>query len=119
MRDGIAYVTKYMSKSKYPSKTQNLTLSLCWLFKKRSFAVSGDFQDLIAVLLYSNCKRFVQLDLLGSLIRNVHWLFVGVKSLDELKSEYPKLDFGSWSIELPYCAWDPDPKSLRGYTFEF
>ena len=109
-----------MSKSKYPSRTQTLTLALCWLFKKRSFAVSGDFQDLIVVLLNPKWKKFLQVDLLGSLITNVKWLFVGVKSLLELKSKYPKLDFsGSWSFELPLCAWDSSPKRLGGDRFEY
>ena len=120
MREGIGYVTKYMSKTKYPSKTQNLTLALCWLFKKRSFAVSGDFQDLITILLNPKCRKFFQLDLFGSLINNVKWIFIGVKSLFELKSEYPELDFDdSWSFELPYCAWFPDPKNAGGHSFEF
>jgi hypothetical protein len=32
-------------------KSQTLTLALCWLFKKRSFAVSGDFQEAIYTVL--------------------------------------------------------------------
>lgn len=119
MRDGITYITKYLSKTKYPSKTQTLTLALCWLFHKRSFAVSGDFQKLITSLTDKRIK-IVQIELLNPIIRtDVNWIFIGIKSLVELKSEYPKLDFDdSWSFELPYCAWDPSPKRVRGDSFE-
>jgi hypothetical protein len=46
-REGVRYVTKYLTKTKRESKTQVLTLALCWLFRKRSFAISGDMQEVI------------------------------------------------------------------------
>ena len=46
-REGVRYVTKYSTKTKNESKTQVLTLALCWLFRKRSFAISGDLQEVI------------------------------------------------------------------------
>jgi hypothetical protein len=51
LREGIKYILKYLSKNKYMGKSQTLILALCWLFKKRSFAVSGDFKEDVYTLL--------------------------------------------------------------------
>jgi hypothetical protein len=48
-REGVRYVPKYLTKTKNDSKTQVLTLALCWLFRKRSFAISGDMQEVIEI----------------------------------------------------------------------
>lgn len=53
IREGIKYVTKYLTKTKYESQSQTLTLALCWLFRKRSFAVSEDFQESIQIQMKS------------------------------------------------------------------
>lgn len=68
LRGGIKYVTKYLTKihgslggGSYDagstmsnfieaSNQGDFTLSLLWLFRKRAFAVSGDFIDLIGLL---------------------------------------------------------------------
>jgi hypothetical protein len=47
LKDGIRYVTKYLIKTRKDSQTQNLTLALCWIFKKRSFSVSGDLYEFL------------------------------------------------------------------------
>lgn len=80
--------------------------------------MSGDFQDSIMVSLNSRSRDSFQLDLFGSVIETVRWIFIGVKSLLELKSEYPKLDFDdSWSFELPYCAWYPEQVKRRRFDY--
>jgi hypothetical protein len=56
------------------------SLALCWLFRKRSFSVSGDFRavlsDLISTLRNSN--RRGQQDLEGGMVKEVEWSFVGI-----------------------------------------
>jgi len=49
MREGISYIMKYLRKDDYPLQT--LTLALCWLFRKRSFAVNGDFHELLYAMI--------------------------------------------------------------------
>jgi hypothetical protein len=63
LKKGIRYITKYLSK--YTAQSQTLTLALCWLFKKRSFAVSGDFHEILYALIETK-PRFVQSDLFGN-----------------------------------------------------
>jgi len=63
-----------------------LTLALTWVFRKRSFSVSGDFReklsDLISNLHNSNMKG--QRDLEGNLVREWIWSLVGIFSGSEL-----------------------------------
>jgi hypothetical protein len=67
MREGISYVTKYLRKDEHP--LQMLTLALCWLFRKRSFAVSGDFHDIIYTMTTIR-YRLVQTDLFGNKVKS-------------------------------------------------
>lgn len=81
--EGIRYVTKYLTKLRKESQTQNLTLALCWLFRKHSFAISGDFHILIVTKTKSSI--LVQVDLQGVEIRlNVEYIFVGIFSAKRL-----------------------------------
>ena len=86
LRTGIKYVIKYLSKTKYAVQSQTLTQALCWLFKKRSFAVSGDFHEAI----YSITKihyRFIQKDLFNNTIDSkVEWVLIGIYSAETLAS---------------------------------
>ena len=59
-RAGIRYVTKYLTKTKKVSETQVLTLALCWLFRKRSFAISGDLHELFLTSTFSSHRRLIQ-----------------------------------------------------------
>jgi len=63
-----------------------VTMALCWIFRKRSFSVSGDFRaalsDLISHLRNSNMVG--QLDLLGNEVQECRWTFLGVFSAAEL-----------------------------------
>jgi hypothetical protein len=87
MREGIKYVTKYLSKSNSESQTHVLTFALCWLFRKRSFAVSGDLYDVIQVSI--GHRRIIQTNLMGEkLSLNVVWVFIGIFSEKTLRITY-------------------------------
>ncbi|MCW4040500.1 MAG: hypothetical protein NWE83_07085 [Candidatus Bathyarchaeota archaeon] len=65
-------------------KSQTLTLALCWLFKKRSFAVSGDFHEAVYTVLKIR-YWFVQTDLFGNkIISKVEWVLIGIYSAELL-----------------------------------
>ena len=65
-------------------KSQTLTLTLCWLFKKRSFAVSGDFQEAVYTVLKIR-YRFVQTNLFGNkMTSKVEWVLIGIYSAELL-----------------------------------
>ena len=82
-REGVKYVTKYLTKTKNNSKTQVLTLALCWLFRKRSFAISGDMYEVIEVSI--NHGQMIQTNLMGEeVIINVVWVFIGIFSAEKL-----------------------------------
>jgi hypothetical protein len=113
LRSASLYITKYLTKGFYESSDEaldkslrGLTLSMNWIFHKKSFAVSKDLLDLILSLRNSKPKP-AQFDLFGEKHPSI-WQFIGIKTIHELKSEYPDLNFDrSWKVELPYCAWDP------------
>jgi hypothetical protein len=80
LREGIKYILKYLSKTKYTGQSQTLTLALCWIFKKRSFAVSGDFQEAVYTILKIR-YRIIQTDLFGNEVGyRAIWVFIGIFS---------------------------------------
>jgi hypothetical protein len=82
MREGISYITKYLRKDGHPLQT--LTLALCWLFRKRSFAVSGDFHELLYAMIDMK-HRLIQTDLFGNEVEfKVVWVFIGIFPADKL-----------------------------------
>lgn len=84
MREGITYISKYLTKTRNETRTQVLTLALCWLFRKRSFAVSGDFRELVYAMIDTK-HRLVQTDLFGHEVElKVAWVFIGIFSADKL-----------------------------------
>jgi hypothetical protein len=92
MREGISYVTKYLRKSGH--QLQTLTLALCWLFRKRSFAVSGDFHEILYAVIETK-YRLIQTDLLGNEIElKVVWVFIGIFPASKLgidRNEWRKI----------------------------
>jgi hypothetical protein len=84
MREGIKYITKYLSKTQSEVQSQMLTLALCWLFKKRSFAVSGAFHE--AIYTITNIQyRVVQIDLFSHEIKlRTKWILIGIFSASKL-----------------------------------
>ncbi len=82
-REGVRYVTKYLTKTKTESQTQVLTLALCWLFRKRSFAISGDLQEVIDVSITRG--QMTQTNLMGEDVTvDVVWVFIGIFSAEKL-----------------------------------
>ena len=69
---------------------QNLTLALCWLFKKRSFAVSRDLYELLQEeIKRSSIGISVQTDLQGMEINlEVEWVFIGIFTAKRLGIDY-------------------------------
>ena len=63
-REGVRYVTKYLTKTRKESQTQKLTLALCWLFRKRSLDISRDMYELIQIPV-NHRKMTIQTDLTG------------------------------------------------------
>jgi hypothetical protein len=83
LKRGIRYVTKYLTKTIHENQTQTLTLALCWLFRKRSYAISGDFHKLIMTKTKSSIM--VQVDLQGVVINlKVEYIFIGIFSAKRL-----------------------------------
>ena len=79
IKEDIKYVTKYLTKTRHESQTQSLTLALCWLFRKRSFAVNGDFLESLTTSKRKRDNRLVQIDLQGVEIRlKVEFIFIGI-----------------------------------------
>ena len=83
---GVRYITKYLTKTKKENPTQNLTLALCWLFRKRSFAVSGDLYELLQEEIKKSTKGIlIQVDLQGMEISlGIQWILIGVFSAKRL-----------------------------------
>ena len=54
--------------------------------------------------------NFVQSDLEGGVFSR-KWVFVGIKSVFEMREAYPNVDFGELLlVDLPFTAWDLKPK---------
>jgi hypothetical protein len=84
MRAGITYILKYLTKTKNETQTQRLTLALCWLFRKRSFAVSGDFHELLYAMAETK-HRLIQIDFFRKVVKlKVVWVFIGIFPADKL-----------------------------------
>jgi len=78
LREGIRYITKYLSKANNKSQSQTMGLALCWLFRKQSFAVSGDFHELVYAMIETK-HRLIQTDLFGREVElKVVWVFIGI-----------------------------------------
>ena len=84
LREGITYITKYLTNTKNKDQSYTLTLALCRLFRKRSFAVSGDFHEILYAMIESK-HRLIQIDLFGHEVDlRVVWVFIGIFSADKL-----------------------------------
>jgi len=89
VREGVRCVKKYITKTENESKTQNLTLALCWLYTKRSFAVSGNLYELLREEIKgSSIGISVQTNLQGLEIDlEVEWIFIGIFSAKRLSTD--------------------------------
>ena len=77
------------------TQSQVLTLALCWLFRKRSFAVSEDFKDLIQTSIGFSHQKLIQTNLREEEVPlKIIWAFIGVFSASKLgidKDEWRKV----------------------------
>lgn len=88
-RLGVKYVTKYLTKTRNDSHTQVLTLALCWLFRKRSLAISGDMYELMQISV--RCREMIQTNLVGEEISlNTVWVFIGIFPAKRLRIDRNK-----------------------------
>jgi len=103
-------VRHYVNAGLGDSEEAILNNSMCWIFKKKSYTVSGGFRESYSEYIRSlrNSKPvLVQTDLFGGR-HPMKWMLIGIKSFVDLKQEYPDLDFDDkWKVVLPYCVWDP------------
>jgi hypothetical protein len=90
---GFSYLKKYLLKGidfETADSKGLKTLSLCWIFRKRAFSVSGSFRkalsDLITDLHNSN-KPLVQITLLGEIIPNEKFFLLGFVAGKDIKLE--------------------------------
>lgn len=102
LKKGMGYVMKYLTKTFHENPEQrglerslrNLTMAMTWIFRKQSFAVSGDFHDLICFLHNSNRILPVQVDLWGDPVKECgEWVFLGVFSARELGLDGSQFSF--------------------------
>ena len=104
------YAVKHYQNAGFgTSEEATLNNAFCWLFKKKSYIVSGDFREKYADLIRTlhNSKRQMTQINLNYKVFSQEWIFIGIKSIVDMRNEYPNLIFDrDWSIELPFCAWD-------------
>lgn len=105
LKGGLWYLSKHILKNQIvegdPVDEEDLwkyylTLSLNWVFRKRSFSVSKGFLDLMNSMHNSNYVGVVQVTLGGDpVVVEVVWVFIGIFSAEILG-----IDDNSWSVEL-------------------
>jgi hypothetical protein len=86
------------------SDAGDLTMALLWIFRKRSFALSRDFQEKLSDLIRALHNSKVQVTLEGEVVEE-SWIWLGVFSGVELS-----LDGSVWCVELP-----GSPSHQRGF----
>jgi hypothetical protein len=119
------YMKKYQTKTLLASDSPKgvRTMSLLWLFRKRSFSVSGDFRhrlsDLIRALHNSNMV-FQQSRLDGTLQDPSVWEFVGVFSGPELSYHGDRWSFrlDPGQIDVVLAREAEFHASIRGGDFD-
>jgi hypothetical protein len=83
LHGGIRYLEKYIMKcAKFNQEDTKglMTLAMCWVFRKKSFYVSGQFRKALSDLIASLCSsktRKIQLNLLNEQLRSNPWKVLG------------------------------------------
>lgn len=101
------YVTKYITKDIKNNdfdKKALLTLSMLWLFNKRSYAISSDFAKQVEFL--KSLKKDLRLDrhmynssqltLESEKVTKIEYIFLGIYSKKDLR-----IDNNTWNVEIP------------------
>lgn len=113
VRKGFWYCAKYLIKSYRDSEgsTWALTSSLCWIFRRQSYAISKTFCDLIMSLANSNRQlglRRIQTWLFPKgKAPEVVWVFIGVVTRRTLMEDFPDLDLSGCYIKIPKNIYIP------------
>jgi hypothetical protein len=98
---GFSYLKKYLLKGiDFENADSNglKTLALCWVYRKRAFAVSGTFRKALADLitdLHNSNKPLVQVTLFGELIPEMKYHLLGFVTGDDLHIEQ-----NAWFLQL-------------------
>ena len=100
---GFAYLKKYLLKSidfENADSKGLKTLALCWVYRKRAFAVSGTFRKALTDLitdLHNSIKPLVQITLLGEKIPEEKFFLLGF-----VKGKEVKIENNIWFIRLNF-----------------
>jgi Replication protein. len=114
VKGGLRYLSKYLLKNQEDTQEEAskrlLSFAMCWLTQRQSFGISREFADLIRRLHDSNffgSKLLFEQDLGGRILPvGVKWVFIGVKSLNEIQFLYPDVDLRGWTTVLPDCRFE-------------
>ena len=106
IRGSISYLSKYLRKVHSGELRNDWALANMWIFRKRSYSLSGDFLNALKSirldlgrLRNSNRVSRIQLDLFGNRI-NPNRIFCGIFSLDEIKASNEIKDDELWVFYL-------------------
>ena len=83
----LKYIFKYILKEQtkpQEQKKQIQTLAMLWLFRKRSFSISGDFIDELYSLSSLPNDDLSESERLDPIMHNSNWEFVGIFTASEL-----------------------------------
>ena len=94
IKTSVRYITKYITKDLFSEKA-TLTLAMLWLFRKRSFSMSRDFESMVRRL-DSPMHNSYQVSLSGEKVSEIVWHFIGIFSSYDLK-----INEKVWSIQIP------------------
>jgi hypothetical protein len=98
---GFSYLKKYLLKGidfENADSKGLKTLALCWVYRKRAFAVSGTFRKALADLitdLHNSNKPLVQLTLLWEIIPEEKFILLGFINGNKIK-----LEKNQWFVKL-------------------
>ncbi len=99
VKEGLSYIGKYIIKNAVKDNpSENLTLALCWYYRKQAFSVSGNFFSvLLSGLCNSNKITNPSIIFLGCYSRSFVYGFVLNKK---------QIDNGAWDNELSFDILD-------------
>ena len=94
LKKAVRYVIKYITKDLFSEKGK-LTMALLWVFRKRSFSISRDFQSMVSRL-DSSMHNSNQLSLRGVKLTQIVWHFMGIFEKSKLQ-----ITENEWNVEIP------------------
>ena len=119
LKGGLFYVSKHILKNQlidYPDEESLekylLTLALCWIFRKRSYAVSKGFIDLMNTKHISNFEICSRLSFAEKLVKKkAVWILIGFSTADVLGiSSY------QWNVALDWSKFNVKWEDSRRFA---